>query len=134
MFVNGNGPIPGMQFGFPDVCKTPVGPVPVPLPYPNIALTPMAIPTQFTVFTMCMPSHNMTTMVELTEGDEPGILMGLISQLDMGTAMCEMGSENVFLGGPPATKLTSPTGQNGILPNTVGITLTPSQTVFMALS
>lgn len=134
MFVNGNGPISGMQMGLPDVCKTPVGPVVVPVPYPNIAMTPMAIPTQFTVFTMCMPSHNMTTMVELTEGDEPGVLMGLISQLDMGTAACIFGSTNVFLGGPPATKLTSPTGQNGIVPNVPGITLSPSQTVFLALS
>ena len=134
MFVNGNGPMPGMDMGFPDVCKTPVGPAVVPLPYPNIALTPMAIPTQFTVFTMCMPSHNITTTIELTEGDEPGLLMGMVSELDMGPAQNEMGSVNLFLGGPPATKLTSPTGQNGVVPNAPGVTLAPSQTVWLSLS
>jgi Toxin PAAR-like domain len=134
MFVNGNGPIPGMSLGFPDVCKTPVGPVPVPLPYPNIGLKVMAVPTQFTVFTMCMPSHNMTTVVVLTEGDEPGILCGVVSQLDMATEECEMGSLNLFLGGPPATKLTSPTGHNGIVPNAPGACIVPCQTVFLSLS
>lgn len=133
MFVNGNGPIPGLLMGFPDVCKTPVGPVIVPLPYPNIAMTPTTISTQMTVFTMCMPSHNITCDAPLTMGDEPGVLMGLISQLDMGTAQCETCSTNLFLGGPPATKLTSMTGQNGIVPNAPGAVISPSQTVFLSL-
>jgi hypothetical protein len=34
-FVNSSGPIPGMDFGFPDVCNTPLGPVVTPIPYPN---------------------------------------------------------------------------------------------------
>jgi hypothetical protein len=134
MFVNGNGPIPGMMLGFPDVCKTPVGPVVVPLPYPNIGMTPMAVPTQMVFFTMCMPSHNVMTEVMLTEGDEPGVLMGLISQLDMGTAECETFSINLFLGGPPATKLTSMTGQNGIVPNAPGAVISPSQVLLLSLS
>lgn len=134
MFVNGNGPIPGMMFAIPDVCKVPVGPVIVPTPLVDIGLTPMAVPTQVTVLTMCMPSHNVTTEVILTEGDEPGILMGIISQLDMGTARCETFSINLFLGGPPATKMTSMTGQNGIVPNAPGAVLSPSQIVFIALS
>jgi Domain of unknown function (DUF4150) len=134
MFVNGNGPMPGMLFGAPDVCKVPVLGAPVPMPMVNIGLTPTAVPTQMVVFTMCMPSHNMMTMIDLTEGDEPGIEGGLISQLDMATAECEMGSTNLFLGGPPAIKLTSPTGQNGIVPNAPGAVIVPSQILFLSLS
>jgi hypothetical protein len=132
MFVNNN--LATMSLGFPDVCKVPAVPVPIPTPFPNLAAGAMAVPTQMTVFLLCMPAHNMTTVVELTEGDEAGILGGVVSQLDMGTAEYEMGSTNLFLGGPPATKLTSPTGHNGIAPNAPGATIVPGQTVILSLS
>lgn len=132
MFVNTN--MGAMALGFPDVCKTPIGPVPVPIPYPNISMAEMAIPSQFTVFILCMPAHNMLTITPLTEGDEPGVLLGLISQLDMGTAQYEMGSFNLFVGGPPATKLTSLTGHNGIVPNAPGASIVPSQVTLLSLS
>jgi hypothetical protein len=134
VFVNGNGPIPSMDLAFPDVCKTPVGPVVVPLPYPNMTLGPTAIPTQMFVFTMMMPSHNMLTEKPLSLGDEPGLLLGLIGPFDMGPTRHLFGSTNLFLGGPPATKMTSPTGQNGLAPNAFGATITPSQVVLMCLS
>jgi hypothetical protein len=34
----------GMDFAFPDVCLTPSPAGPVPIPYPNIAMGPTAIP------------------------------------------------------------------------------------------
>jgi hypothetical protein len=134
MFVDGQGPLPGMAFGFPDVCRTPILGAPVPLPYPNVGLRMTAVPTQMTVLAMCMPSHNMMTMIPLTEGDEPGLEGGMVSQLDMATTQCEMGSINLFLGGPPATKLTSPTGHNGIVPNAPGANLAPCNIVLESLS
>ena len=73
-----------MSFGFPDVCKTIVGPAIVPIPYPNIAMSAMAIPTVLNVFIMAMPVHNLMTMTPLTNGDNAGIAGGLISQLMMG--------------------------------------------------
>jgi Domain of unknown function (DUF4150) len=132
VFVNTNMGM--MALGFPDVCKTPIGPVVVPLPYPNIFLGETAIPSQFIVLINCMPAHNMLTMTPITEGDEPGLLMGILSQLDMGTAQYEMGSFNLFVGGPPATKLTSVTGHNGILPNAPGVSIVPSQVTLLSLS
>ena len=39
----------GMDMAFPDVCLTPAGPAVVPIPYPNIAMGPTAIPSQVTV-------------------------------------------------------------------------------------
>ena len=133
VFVNGNGPIPSLDFAFPDVCKTPVGPVVVPIPYPNMALGPTAIPSQMTVFTMGMPSHNLATIKPISEGDQPGVLLGVVGPFDMGSTRHLLGSTNLFLGGPPATKMTSPTGQNGLSPNAFGATISPAQIVFLSL-
>ncbi len=133
MFVNANGPLPGMDFAFPDVCKTPIAGVPVPLPYPNLAMEVTTIPPQMVVFLMMMPAHNMAAVKELSLGDTPGLELGLIGPFDMGPARHEFGSTNLFLGGPPATKLTSPTGQNGLAPNAVGATIVPSQIVLLSL-
>ena len=134
VFVNGNGPIPAVDLAFPDVCKTPVGPVVVPIPYPNTSLGPTAIPSQLTVFTMMMPSHNLLTVKPITQGDDPGVLMGVVGPFDMGATRHLLGSFNLFIGGPPATKMTSPTGQNGLAPNALGATISPAQPVFVSLS
>jgi len=131
MFVNGQGPAPAMNFAFPDVCLTPVGPVVVPIPYPNMSMSPTAIPSQVIVFTMCMPSHNLATITPMTLGDQPGVNLNPMSGLDMGLATNTMGSTNLFLGGPPATKLTSPTNQNGT--GSFGVTISPAQTIVMSL-
>ena len=117
--------MPGMDFGFPDVCLTPVGPVPVPIPYPNIAMPPTAIPTQFKVFTLCMPNHNLATMTPLTNGDNAGVAMGVASGMIMGPDRNLLGSFKVLTGGPPATKMLSPSLQNNT--NAPGLTLVPSQ-------
>ena len=42
MFANSQGPIPGIDFAFPDVCLTPM-PAPVPIPYPNFGFSPIAL-------------------------------------------------------------------------------------------
>jgi hypothetical protein len=134
VFVNGSGPIPSVDFAFPDVCINPLPPPPKPLPFPNLALGPTAIPSQLVVFTMMMPSHNLLTVKPISEGDQAGILGGVISHNDMGPVRNVFGSVNLFIGGPPATKMTSPTGQNGLAPNTAGATISPAQIVFLSLS
>lgn len=134
VFVNGNGPIPALDFAFPDVCKTPILGVPVPLPYPNLALGPTAIPSQMSFFTMMMPSHNLLTVKPMSQGDDTGVEGGIISQLDMGPTRHLLGSFNLFIGGPPCTKMTSLTGQNGLAPNTAGATISPAQIVLISLS
>ena len=58
----------GMGMGFPDVCLTPAGPAAVPVPYPNIAMGPTAIPDQVIVMSIAMPVHNLGTLIPLTNG------------------------------------------------------------------
>lgn len=78
----------GMDFAFPDVCLTPipspVGPIPTPIPYPNIAIPMMAIPSQFKVLTMCMPNHNLMTITPMSNGDNAGLFMNPLSGMVMG--------------------------------------------------
>jgi hypothetical protein len=133
VFVNGWGPIPNPDFGFPDTCTTPVGPVPVPIPYPNFGIPFLAIPTQFRVLNWCMPAFNMLTTKIISLGDQPGVLLGVASGMFMGPIRHLFGSTNVFIGGPPTTKMLSPCGHNGGSPNIPGLTLAPAQPTIISL-
>lgn len=133
MFVTSQGPMPATDLGFPDVCKTPVGPVVTPIPYACIGLSTTAIPNQTKLLLSAMPAHNLATVTPMTNGDQPGVLLGVVSNMVMGPAQAAMGSTNFLVGGTPATKLTSPTKQNGSCPNEPGIRISPSQIKLMSL-
>lgn len=128
--------MPGMDMGFPDVCKTPVPP-PVgmlPIPYPNIATRTMALPptTSFKHLITFMPSHNMATTIPTSMGDNAGALGGVASQIMMGPARNTKCSTKVITGGMPATRFLDTTMQN--LTNTTGMTLVPGQFKVLYLS
>ncbi|MBF0220586.1 MAG: DUF4150 domain-containing protein [Gammaproteobacteria bacterium] len=127
-----------INFGPFDVCitpiPTPVGPVPVPIPYPNISISCTAIPSQFKVLTMCMPNHNLMTIVPMSNGDNAGIWLNPMSGMVMGPSRHLIGSMKTFMGGMPATKMLNPTGQNGLSPGVPGLSLTPCQVKLMILS
>jgi len=122
----------GMDLGFPDVCLTPAGPALVPVPYPNIAMGPTAIPSQTTVMIMAMPAHNLSTTTPLTNGDNAGVGMGVASGMIMGPSRHLTGSFSVLFGGVPATRLTSMSLQNST--NAPGVRLVPSQSVVLLLA
>ncbi|MGH7066347.1 MAG: DUF4150 domain-containing protein [Acetobacteraceae bacterium] len=122
----------GMDMGFPDVCLTPAGPVVVPIPYPNIAMGPMAIPNQETVFIMAMPAHNLGTTIPMTNGDNAGLALGVASGTVMGPSRHVLGAETVLFSGMPATRLTSMSLQNSA--NAPGVRLVPSQTTVLLLA
>lgn len=124
----------GLDFAMPDVCLTPVPPVIVPIPYPNIGMPTMAIPSQFKVLTMCMPNHNLMTITPMTNGDNAGVNMNPLSGMVMGPAKNLMGSVKTMIGGLPATTMLKPTGQNGISPGAFGASLAPSQVKFMIMA
>ncbi len=126
MFTNTQGG--GLNLGFPDVCLTPM-PAPVPVPYPNLSMPTTALPptTALTVLTSGMPTHNMTTTVPMSMGDNAGVSMGVLSGMVMGPTRHLIGSFTVLIGGMPATKMTSMTGQNGMSMNTPGLSLVPCQ-------
>ncbi len=119
-----------LSIAFPDVCKTP--PFAEPIPYPNLGESTMAIPIVLNQFIECMPIHNILTIVMMTEGDDAGVMGGLISQLDFSIQRHIIGNPKIFSGAMPVTTLLMPTGHNGPLPNMIGITITPSQVKVIA--
>jgi hypothetical protein len=125
----------GQNFAFPDVCLTPTPAGPVPIPYPNIAMGMTANPGTACkkLYLSCMPAHNLMTQIPMSQGDNAGVNMGVASGMVMGPSRHLMGSVGVIYEGTPATKLTSPTGQNGMSLNTPGITIVPSQTKLLIL-
>jgi hypothetical protein len=132
MFTNTN--MGALSLGFPDVCIVPVGPAPVPTPFPNLAVSATAVPSQFNVLIECMPAHNIATINPISNGDEAGVLLGVVSHMIIGPQRYMLGSFSVFVGGPPVTRLLDPTTHNGLLPNTVGLSLTPAQVTVMVMS
>lgn len=113
----------------PDVCLTPTPVGPVPIPYPNIAMGPTALPPTacLKVLLSAGPAHNLMTTIPMSNGDNAGVNMGVASGMVMGPCRHTMGSTNVFYGGMPATKMTSMSGQNGMSMNIPGMTLVPAQ-------
>lgn len=125
----------GMSNGFPDVCLTPAppSPSPIPIPYPNIAVGATAVPAQFKTLVMAMPMHNLATQIPLSNGDNAGVAGGVMSMRFMGPMRWMVGVTNVFVGGPPATKMLNPTGHNGTVLNVPGTSLVPSQVKVMCM-
>jgi hypothetical protein len=129
MFVNSQ--MAGLDVAFPDVCLTPSGPAVVPVPYPDIAAGNMAVPAVYNVLIVGAPTHNLSSVVPMTNGDNPGLATGVASGTVMGPSRHVMGSTNLLIGGMPATKMTSPTLQNST--NAPGARLVPSQTKVLSM-
>jgi len=127
MFMNTQ--MGGMHFAMPDVCLTPTPVGPIPIPYPNIAIGMTAIPptASLKVLTVAMPTHNMMTTVPMSNGDNAGVNMGVMSGMVMGPTRHMIGSFTTLVGGMPCTKMTSMSGQNGMSLNIPGMTLVPAQ-------
>lgn len=125
MFANTNLGV--MNLGFPDVCI--VGPVPVPEVDIDVSIT--NIPTVFNVIFGGGLSENLLTVSPVSMGDAG---VGVVSGMCMGPKRSFLGSFKVLTGCMFASRLTSINGQNGLLPNTVGVSLTPAQFKVLLLS
>ena len=127
----------GMNQGTPDVCLTPAppSPSPVPVPYPDISMTSTTSPVVNNVLVDCMPTVNKMSMGMVSNGDEAGVAGGVVSHLIDGQTEYIVGCITILVGGAPAQRLTSVTGQNaaGVTPNTVGMSVAPSQTTVLTL-
>lgn len=130
MFANSQ--MMGMDLGFPDVCLTPTPAGPVPIPYPNIALGPMGVPAAYNVLVMALPAHNLLTTIPLSNGDNPGVAMGVASGMVMGPARHVLPAVTCLMGGAPATRLTSVSIQNST--NCPGMRIVPSQVKVIILA
>jgi carboxyl-terminal processing protease len=101
---------PGLNFGSPDVCLTPVGPVIVPIPYPNFAAHAMAVAFVPNVLVAMIPALNLGSVIPMTTGDEPGVAHWTF----MGPGTFVAGNPVVFVGGLPGINVTCPAlGNNG---------------------
>ncbi|ALU89502.1 DUF4150 domain-containing protein [Herbaspirillum rubrisubalbicans] len=121
-----------MNMAAPDVCKTP--PLAEPLPYPNIALSTTHIPTVPNVIICGGFAENLLTPGTISNGDEPGVMGGVVSQVFIGPDASTLGSFKVMMGEAFASHLTGLTAQNGKVANAVGATLVPAQTCVVILS
>jgi Domain of unknown function (DUF4150) len=123
----------GQDMGFPDVCLTPAPPAPpIPVPYPNIAMGPTAIPNCPTILIMGAPIHNLATTIPMTNGDNAGVMMGVASGTVMGPSKHLTGAFTVLMNGMPASRLTSASLQNST--NCPGARIVPSQALVLLLA
>jgi hypothetical protein len=124
----------GVDFAFPDVCLNPAV-EPVPIPYTNMSETIPTVPAVDNVTIDCMPVINLMSVGLVSEGDEAGTLLGVVSFMMSGQTAYSLGCETIFMGGAPCQRLTSLTLQNCMeeLPNTVGSTIAPSQVTVLTL-
>ena len=85
----------GINQAFPDVCKTPAAPSPVPIPYPNIAMSSDAADTASSVEADGNPIMISTSKYAMSTGDEAGSLLGVVSNKIKGSANPQMWSFDV---------------------------------------
>lgn len=130
MFANAQ--MMGTDTGFPDVCLTPSPAGPVPVPYPNIAMGPMAVPNVPNILFMGTPAHNLGTTIPMTNGDNAGLATGVASGTVMGPSRHLTGAFSVLIKGMPASRLTSMALQNNT--NAPGARVVPSQTKVLILA
>ena len=118
----------GIASTFPDVCKTPAGPSPVPLPYPNIAQLATADDTSDNVLIQNKQTVVTTSVIPRSSGGEPGTLKGVMSNTQLDECRFKRASEKVIVEGKGLVFHTAPTSHNGSNPNMpIGMHTTPSQ-------
>jgi len=77
----------GITSAFPDVCKTPAPPAPpIPIPYPNIAMSADTAKGTSTVKCDGNPTCVQDSNFSTSTGDEPGSLFGVVSNKVKGKA------------------------------------------------
>ncbi|PWG63258.1 DUF4150 domain-containing protein [Sediminicurvatus halobius] len=120
----------GNCFAFPDVCKTPAppSPSPVPVPYPNTGMVMQASKTsskvKFCNKAVCTKKSEMSR----SQGDEPGTLGGVMSNVNMSKVSYKKCSSKVKVEGQQVAHHLSMTGQNGNNANMpAGSQVSPSQ-------
>ncbi len=125
MFANNNLGV--MSLGFPDVCIVGI----IPVPQVNIDFSITNIPTVFNVLYGGGLVENLITISVLSTAD---VGVGVVSAMCMGAKRSMLGSFKLLVGAIFVSRMTSINGQNGMLPNTVGICLLPTQFRVLVLS
>ena len=109
----------GTSPSFPDVCKTPTPAGPVPIPYPNIAmssdLSDGSKKVKFDGQSVVLKSSKISR----SSGDEAGTAGGVASSVNMGKAQFVNYSFDVKVEGANVCRLSDPTTQNGSSVNSI---------------
>ena len=112
---------------------TPAGPILLPLF--NISVSCTSLPNVLNMFSQGLPMQNLLTTSAISNGSEPGApLGGVMSQRFDGTSKNLLGSFKVNVGGAPVKRFSDPTGQNGIIPNSFGLTISISNFFRMVMT
>ena len=102
----------GMSIVFPDVCKTPAAPSPIPIPYPNIGKSADTSQGPTTVKTDGQMPMVKGAVYMRSSGDEAGSLGGVASGVFMGVCEFMMYSFDVKFEGNNVCRLGDPLFHN----------------------
>lgn len=102
----------GMSMAFPDVCKTPTPGGPVPIPYPNIAMSSDTTQGSSTVKMDGQPIMLKGSNFKMSTGDEAGSAMGVVSNKIKGKLEFVNYSFDVKADGKNVCRLVDPSQQN----------------------
>lgn len=115
-FANGRGIAHkgsgGMSTVFPDVCKTPAAPSPVPIPYPNIGMASDTSQGPTTVKTDGQMPMVKGAQYSRSSGDEAGTLGGVLSGVNMSVCEFLMYSFDIKFEGKNVCRLGDPLWHN----------------------
>lgn len=116
----------GKTLATPDVCKTPAPPgPPIPMPYTNTATPAMANPVVRTVLVGGSPTLARNAKIPMSNGDNPGVAGGMVSNSFMQEVCFISSSNKVKLGGKPAVRYLDQIKANK--GNAMGSFVEPSQ-------
>ena len=102
----------GLSTVFPDVCKTPVGPAVVPIPYPNIGMASDTSNGPKSVITDGKMPMVKGAKYSTSTGDEAGVAKGVISSSTKGECEFMMYSFDVKFEGKNVCRLGDPLFHN----------------------
>ena len=102
----------GMSIVFPDVCKTPAAPSPVPIPYPNIGKSSDTSQGPRKVTTDGKMPMVKGAKYSRSSGDEAGTVGGVISNVNMSVCEYLLYSFDVKFEGKNVCRLGDPLWHN----------------------
>jgi hypothetical protein len=102
----------GVSTIFPDACKTPSPGGPIPIPYPNVAMSSDTADGASTVKADGNPLMLKSSNYKMSSGDEPGSAMGVVSNKNKGKATPVASSMDVKVDGTGVFRLTDMMQQN----------------------
>jgi len=110
----------GTSMAFPDVCKTPTPAGPIPIPYPNVAMSKDLIKGSTTVKLDGQSVSVKGSKFSMSTGDEAGSAMGVVSSKIKGQAEFANYSFDIKMDGKNVARLLDPAQQNLGSLNTFG--------------